>query len=197
MFQRMVDLLFPPQCASCREPGNGLCVRCVSQGTSVYRRLHTLDVRALGSYRGGLRLAVLALKDGRRDVAEALGERLAPFLRKASILVPVPTTPARRRARGMDGVDLIARRISEIRQARVFAVLRRLSGAAQHGRSGEERRSARGRYFCDAEVAGRSVLLVDDVCTTGTTLEDCADAIRAAGGSVREAIVVASADDDV
>jgi competence protein ComFC len=196
MFQRVVDALFPPQCAACREAGSGLCRRCVPLDSTMSRRLKTLEVRAIGRYSGALRFAVLALKDGRRDVAAELGKRLGTFAEPSAILVPVPTTAGRRRVRGMDGVDIMARAAADAADAELCSALTRLHGGPQHGRSGEERRRARGRHFCSSVVSGRTVVLIDDVTTTGTTLEDCADAIRFAGGEVQEAIVVASADDD-
>jgi competence protein ComFC len=195
MFQRVVDVLFPPQCAACREIGSGLCLRCVPHEPASTRNLETLRLRALGAYTGPLRLAVLALKDGRRDVAAELGNRLGSLATRSSLLVPVPTTPGRRRARGMDGVEQMSRHIAETAGGEVCTALTRLRGLPQEGRSALERRRARGRHFCNSIIAGRTVVLVDDVCTTGTTLEDCADAIRFAGGEVQEAIVVASADE--
>jgi competence protein ComFC len=196
MFQRVVDVLFPPQCAACGEIGSGLCRRCLSSEALVARRLKSLEVRALGRYAGPLRRAVLALKDGRRDVAAALGDHLSQLVAKGMVLVPVPTTPGRCRARGMDGVDVMARCAADAAEAELARALTRLRGIPQQGRSGAERRRARGRHFSSSVVAGRRVVLVDDVCTTGTTLEDCADAIRFAGGEVQEAIVAASADDE-
>jgi predicted amidophosphoribosyltransferase len=197
MLERLVDLCFPPQCAACGEPGTGLCERCVPRTEPIARALPSLTVTALGAYRGALRAAVLALKDGRRDVADALGERLAALVRPGALLVPVPTTTARRRSRGIDGVELIARRAARDAGARLCRALERAAGNAQQGRSGAERRSARGRFVCESGlVAGRDVVLVDDVCTTGTTLEDCAEAVRTAGGRMKQAIVAASADDE-
>jgi predicted amidophosphoribosyltransferase len=197
MLERVVDFLFPPQCAACAEPGSGLCERCVPRGEPISRVLSTLEVVALGAYRGALRSAVLALKDGRRDVADALSERLSRLVEPATLLAPVPTTAARRRSRGIDGVATIARQAAKLRNARTCAALERAGIDAQQGRSGAQRRNARGRFICESGlVAGREIVLVDDVCTTGTTLEDCAEAIRTAGGRVRQAIVVASADDE-
>jgi competence protein ComFC len=152
-----------------------------------------LSATAYGCYEGVLRSAILALKDGRRDVAEALGDRMAPLVGQDTILVPIPTTPKRRRVRGMDGVELIARRAAALSGARVLSALEQLAGDAQRGRSRGERLAARGRFTCDyALVAGKWVTLIDDVCTTGSTLEDCQRAIAEARGTVAGAVVVAA-----
>ena len=156
--------------------------------------LPTLTVRAAGEYDGALRRAVVALKSGRRDVADALAAHLAPLLTRDDRLVAVPTTAARRRTRGMDNVVLLAQLASKIAGARMLPALRRAGTDAQRGRTRAARLAAQGRFLCDASiVAGRRVVLIDDVCTTGSTLEDCAHAIRSAAGIVEEAVVVALA----
>ena len=197
MFHAVVDLLFPAQCAACRAIGTGLCVRCVVPNEPpLVRVLPSLRVYGLGEYRGALRAAVLALKDGRRDVASALGERLASLARAPMTLVPVRTTAPRRRVRGVDGVEYVAKTAAWRSGARLLPVLEPLGGDAQRGRNREQRVAARRRFGChEHSVYGLDVTLVDDVCTTGTTLEDCAETLRAAGASVSQALVIAVAND--
>jgi predicted amidophosphoribosyltransferase len=193
----LLDLLFPPQCASCNALGDGLCAACVPPAQLIRIRFPALSVIAFGAYEGPLRTAVLALKDGRRDVVEALGRLVAPIVRPGTLLVPIPTTTRRRRLRGVDGVALVASHAAEIAGARVVAALEQRSGDAQRGRSRIERLAARGRFVCDsASVDGKLVTLFDDVCTTGSTLRDCAAAIREAGGAIEDAVVVAATKGD-
>jgi predicted amidophosphoribosyltransferase len=193
-WRALLDFVFPAQCASCNAIGAGLCNACRPDGKAVAVYLPSLRVAAVAAYEGSLRAAVLALKDGRRDVAEALGRITAPLVPSGATLVPVPTTVKRRRVRGLDGVALVARCAAAIAGARVVVALDQRSGDAQRGRSRVQRLAAQGRFAChEAGVAGRRVTLFDDVCTTGSTLRDCADAIREAGGVVDDAIVVAVA----
>jgi predicted amidophosphoribosyltransferase len=110
---------------------------------------------------------------------------------KGEILVPVPTTAARRRERGFDGCELIAR---SIQRARVLNDLVQVAGDRQRGRGREARLAARGRFTWRGEpLSGRAVTLLDDVVTTGATLEDCASVLRAAGAQVERAIAIAVA----
>jgi predicted amidophosphoribosyltransferase len=194
MYRAFIATVFPDQCASCGLPGSGLCEGCFSGGGALTFDLTTLRVHALGSYDGALRRAVLALKDGRRDVAAALAALLAARVPAGATLVPVRTTAARRRIRGIDGVEYVARSIAERADVRVCSALACVGADAQRGRSRAQRVEARDRFWCEARlVAGAGVVLVDDVCTTGTTLEDCAGALRRAGARVSQAFVVAAA----
>jgi predicted amidophosphoribosyltransferase len=195
MVHALFALLFPAQCAGCNGFDSGLCERCAPSGEPpLVRMLPSLRILALGEYAGAYRRAVLALKDGRRDVAASLGERLGAHVAAGTVLVPVPTTAARRRVRGIDGVEMIASDAAVRAGAKVVRALRAMGNDAQQGLDRAHRLSAHGRFTCDSTlVAGQSVVLVDDVCTTGSTLEDCARAIRATEAHVSEAFVVAVA----
>ena len=190
----VVDFLFPPQCGGCDTPGTGICERCLPCADADVAMLTTLRVHALARYEGGVRRAVLALKSGRRDVAEGLGTRLAALVGSGETLVPVPTTAGRRRGRGFDGCGLLARTVAQRTGAAVLPHLAQIAGDRQRGRARDARLLAQGRFaWRGTSLDGRSVVLLDDVVTTGATLEDCACAIRAAGGRVDKAIVIARA----
>ena len=192
--QQLVDFIFPPQCGGCEEPGTGACERCVPRNALVRTRLSTLTVTALGAYENRLQRAIVALKGGRRDVARAFAERLAEIVPCDGVLVPVPTTALRRRERGFDGCVLMARRAGERTGTPVYDGLVQTRGDRQRGRTRNARLSAQGRFaWRGDDVCGRRVILLDDVVTTGATLEDCAATLRRAGAYVEQAIVIARA----
>ena len=156
---------------------------------------------AYGSYDGGLRELVHLLKYNRvRPAAGILGRMLAeaiqtfePVLEGTTVLVvPVPLYKSRRRQRGFNQAELIARAALKHRSAsdhlqlRADILLRTRDTHSQIGLTGHQRRENMRGAFAVAhasEVNGRDVLLVDDVYTTGTTATECARVLRRAGAS--------------
>ena len=195
---RILDALFPSRCVGCGRTGAVFCRSCRPQAAAA-RRLHAgrLPVAAAGRYAGVLRRAILLFKRGRRDAGDALAallaERVGPALPAAAVLVQVPTTGGRRRARGFDQSVRLARELGARTDRPVLLALAQVAGDAQRGRSRDARLAARGRFACAAPelVAGARVVLVDDVMTTGATLRDCAAALAACGAIVDAAVVLA------
>ncbi len=190
MLEKILDFVFPAQCAVCECAGSGFCHECEPRGSVLRFRTQTLNVTAVAPYEGNLRKAILAFKDGRRDVGVALGHLLRRRIEMPAIVVPVPTTGRRAAQRGFDGSELLAQQTG----CTVWKVLKQVAGDSQRGRSRSERLVARRRFACGPLPQDRiEVVLLDDVATTGTTLEDCAATLRERGAIVKEALVLAQA----
>ena len=103
-------------------------------------------------------------------------------LEDGEVLVPVPTHPARRRRRGFDHTTLLARALARRTGAPVSPCLRRGGRAERQLGSSRSRRLEAGRIVVTARGPVPDLaVLVDDVHTTGATLEACAATLRAAG----------------
>jgi len=160
---------------------------------------------SFGSYDGALRSLVHLFKyEQLRPVANVLGAKLAQAIslrgiaEKQSVLtIPVPLHRAKRRQRGFNQTELIARSaLRHLERSRFElhnGLLRRVRATvAQTGLTRHQRReNVRGAFVVSApeRVRDRSVMVVDDVYTTGTTLDECARVLRAAGA---EHVVVAT-----
>jgi ComF family protein len=193
-------VLYPSRCVGCGRTGRVFCPGC-RPAADAARRLRggALPVLAAGRYAGVLRRAVLLYKRGRRDAGEALADlvsdSLGPLVPRDVVLVPVPTTARRRRARGFDQGALLARGVGARTGLPVLLVLAQVAGDAQRGRSRAARLAGRNRFGCTAPdlVAGARVLIVDDVMTTGATLHDAARVLTRSGAHVLGAVVIAYA----
>lgn len=183
------------RCVWCGRPIGGRRVESGTASPSVCaacRASHAaLDGLIAGySFDGPIRVAVHRLKYRRaRHLAEPLGDLMAEALAAADAevegIVPVPLHPVRARERGYNQAELLARRISERTGFPVFdGVLERTRPTQSQMSLPSARRAGNvAGAFAPASRAlpGRRLLLVDDVCTTGSTLEACAVALRKAG----------------
>ena len=181
--------LTPPLCDACGDPlptwrrisiPMARCPRC----RRMRRRI--THGRAIGGYEGALRSILHAFKyQSRRSLAVPLAERMrdrgAQVLAGADAVVPVPLHPSRRRERGFNQAADLAKHLG----LPVVPALRRVRPtAAQAGlASGQRHANVRGAFAATRAarlLMGRTVVLIDDVSTTGATLEACAQALAEA-----------------
>lgn len=177
-----------PCCPRCGAPSDSPSDPCLSCFAIPPPQLATV---LWGPYDGVLRRAVLALKHGRHDeLVRPLGRRLAarisvaPWFGRISAVTGVPSHVLRRVRRGASAADLLSVEVARsIGRPRITA-LRRHGLRRQTGRSRARRlRLPRGSFSARRRVSGEHVLLVDDVCTTGTTLRRAAETLAAAGAA--------------
>lgn len=195
----------PPRCLSCRRPvGHGagerhLCVCCqrALEGGGYPLRGDGIDGGfAAAAYTGVARDLVAALKFSRllaaaEVCADAMLSR-APSSLLAGTIVPAPASPIRSITRGFDPAEEIAVRLARASELPCDpCALRRRDLRRQRGRGRRSRLAHPPRVQVAEPVAGE-VLLVDDVSTTGATLDACARALRQAGATRVRALVFAT-----
>ncbi len=188
-------LALPVDCAGCGASDVALCDTCrpMLQPTVRVAEAAGLPVRSGLPFDGVPARVLRALKEeGRTQLARALAPALAAAAAGADAVhvVPVPTSAAAMRRRGYRVADLLARRaglrpVRMLRMTRATADQRRLSRDARA-------HNVRGSMRAIRRLDDVTVLVVDDVVTTGATLAEAARALRAAGARVVGAATVAA-----
>jgi ComF family protein len=176
----------PPWCEKCGEPNTPtrLCSKCQAQPLEIEQ------IRSVALLLGPLRQGIHRFKyEKLSSLADPLGARLADYWRTnhftADWLIPVPLHPSRERDRGYNQSNLLGQRLAAqvgvpliskgLRRMRVTAVQMELNAV-------QRKENVSGAFACaDQRVRGARVIIIDDVCTTGATLEACAVALLKTG----------------
>jgi predicted amidophosphoribosyltransferase len=181
----MLDALLPRRCSLCGATGTGLCAACARLLPGAPELPCAPEglrsCRSLLRYDGPTRTLVAALKyRGHRDAVELLGTAMADLADGVPAMVTwAPTTPARRRSRGYDQAELLARVVARRLGVPCAATLRRRPGRPQTLLGRRDRLEEVG--FDAVAPCPPTVLLIDDVRTTGATLSAAGRELLAAG----------------
>ena len=187
-----------PRCwAPSRRTDSGtLCDRCAED-----EQVDGLDaLRARFRFAGTARRSVIEGKfQGVTTLLESLASPLADEVQsnwRLDVVVPIPLAPARRRQRGFNQSELVARRIAEVHglPLRLDLLERARETDAQAALDAQHRQQNVRGAFVARGVTGLRVLLVDDVTTTGATLNEAARALKAAGATHVFALALARED---
>lgn len=187
-------------CIRCGNPltERGLCQRCRQQPPEPLR-----GIRGVFFYNGPIAQSIRSLKyHGVRGLAPILAASLSAYIQKHDVafdgLVPVPLHPAKRAQRGFNQSELIAAAVSQTVGVRLRTdLIRRIRSTqpqAQLNR-GQRLQNVANAFapVAGVHLHGETMLLIDDVATTGATLQACARALRQAGAGDIWALTVARA----
>lgn len=205
-----LNFLFPPQCIECRRRvGSLLCLECQSKIPPVapLREADSplIERRATAEFGGAIQKAIHAFKySGQFAYGEVLGQRLVAELKRSdwqpTLISAVPLHESRLRERGYNQSALLAEYLAAASNLPFHpqAVARVRETRQQVGLNAKERHAnVAGAFQADpALVSGQSIVVVDDVYTTGSTLRACASALLEAGASQVWALTVACAKGD-
>ncbi len=202
-----------PKCELCgemfisRQGADRVCRNCMSSTN------YFTFIRSAGRYEGSLMALIHALKyNGKAGLSKPLGELLFyalnayPELEEPDIVLPVPLHPSRARKRGYNQAVLLVRKWPALfrRSGRTppeielggSILRRRRNTPSQTGLDRTGRKLSIRRAFSlvkPGRVIGRNLLLVDDVCTTGATLNECAKELKKGGAAQVNALTLARA----
>lgn len=187
--RQTLSRIVPPLCPKCGrpQPSGVLCPYCVSWQAEID------GIRSPFRFEGVIQQAIYKLKYGNiRALAQPLARLLRDYLLtypvSGKILVPVPLHPKRLRARGYNQSGLLARELGNIIGLPVIddclVRLRHTSPQVKTSTVAERQNNVAGAFICRGDrLRNKQVLLIDDVLTSGATLDACAAALKAGGAT--------------
>lgn len=219
MFDKLISLIAPYNCLMCSSEGDLLCSQCFDNAIdpipsrcykcarltdnfavcqSCKRSSYLKSVYTVTTLDGPPKQLLYGLKFTRTKQASTticrFLDELVPELPHGATITFVPTATSRIRLRGYDQVELIAKKFAKCRGLTFTPLLRRVGQSMQVGATRTERsKQATKSYVYSGKKVDtrRPVLIVDDILTTGATLEACTKQLRQAGFKNISALVYA------
>ena len=204
----LLNLLFPPKCPFCGKVQDavGICTNCekelprVPDAEAVRKGPDGVCCAGAVWYEGTVRDALLRFKfEGAAEAAEPLGELLArcaaeQFGGEFDTVTWVPVSRKRLRSRGYDQAERLAGAACRLWETDPVRLLEKvMDNPPQSGlhEAAARRANVLGVYDAVGEIEGKRILLVDDICTTGSTLAECVRVLEEAGAASVVCAVVA------
>ncbi len=207
ILERLINVIAPHECLICGYEGDLLCAWCKTDAFSpVPSRCYKCCVQTksfltcnkcrkqtplrqvwVGSdYEDYAKKVVQSLKFSyKRGAADLMAQYLAgqiPYLPTDTLVTHVPTASIRVRQRGFDHAEAIAKAFARERNLKYSRLLGRRGNSRQVGAKRQQRTAQlKGAFWAMHDAQGKNIVIVDDVVTTGATIEEAARTLRAAG----------------
>ncbi len=184
---KRMSRILPPLCRRCGRPesSGAYCSECWGINSKLDQ------IRSVFIFDGIVRKAVHELKYRNvKTISDCLAAYMFSYFQeyhlKGDVLVPVPLHEKRLRERGYNQSLLLTEALAELLPIECNeGLLKRVRNTMPQARSSsvyERKANVENTFTCDSDsAAGRNIILIDDVCTSGATLESCATALKSAG----------------
>jgi competence protein ComFC len=194
MLERVLDFLFPLECIACGAPRSHCCTACTADVAMTPKIFDADDLRVFSAFAYANPIVRKLISDLKYHGWTAASPPIAALTRRAtvkfgagltaSVIVPIPLSRMKMRARGFNQAEIIAQALSETMGTRVRAhVLVRRRDTKPQTDVRDRGMNVAGAFLglLPPKLRGADILLVDDVWTSGSTMRECAAALRAAG----------------
>lgn len=218
IIDRLLDIAAPHICVGCGSEASVVCNSCLynlddvpslcyacGKATNANKpcsgcvgAFHPQHVWMATTYKKTAKRAIWAFKlEQKRAAACILAsgiDKALPYFATPPLISFVPTASSHSRMRGFDHAELLAKELSRLRGWNYVRTLQRTTGAQQRGADRKQRKQQLRGVFRPVNTPifeGKHVLLIDDVITTGSTLEECTRVLVKAGAAQVDAAVFA------
>ncbi len=199
--KRLISLIFPARCPVCSEvifPHEDFCEKCLDELTKYndsFKIRGAKSFTAAFEYNEKISPAIILLKRGVKGNAPyALGTALAAVLKNSGIsqdidvIIPVPLYKSDKRERGFNQAELIAKEVGRITKTNVSTdIVEKIRKTNPQKTLKKRERKVNLKNAFDVKLSdkikGKCILLVDDVCTTGSTLTEITELLRKSGAA--------------
>lgn len=199
LFQFILDVLFPKYCVTCGTEGEYLCQSCLTKAQSPFPVFDkNKNIVAAGSYQNYYLKEIIHhlkyqfIKDLTAPLAKLIIKSLELkfnkdfFNNQNIVLTPVPLHPKKLRQRGFNQAELLANLIGKHFNLNTKLVLKKIRSTKPQmtiEEKNERLENLKNAFICVDEnsIVGKTVFLIDDVMTTGATLEECGRVLKQAG----------------
>lgn len=210
MFNKLLDFIFPPKCGFCKRINRDyLCKKCelkinyLKKDRIIKVKNEDFDYQLYGYlYKDEIRRKILDFKfNDKPELADTFvklllnNKKICRFLESYDIIIPVPMYKKKQIIRGYNQTELIARKLARylcLEHKKVLVKIR--DNKMQSSLDAEDRKNnVKDVYECTQlpKIYGKTVVLFDDIYTTGSTVRECAKKLKEAGSTKIAVLTIA------